>query len=218
MRSPRVPAAQAALAAPTARIEPGERTVEIQLSGPHVPVRVIAVVPDYQDAEAIVERLVEEDFPLEKLTIVGRDLKLVEHVMGRTTWVGTALAGALAGAAIGWLFGLVFGLILAPDSLSLVTTIVYWIVVSAVFGALMGLATHSFNGRKFSSATSMTAVSYAVMVELSAAEDALRLLEGTPELRASEAPLTIDETPSPTLPSVDSALPSVDSANSSGTG
>ena len=44
--------------------------------------RVVASADRYEDAEAIVNRLVDDGFPVEHLVIVGRDLRYVEQVTG----------------------------------------------------------------------------------------------------------------------------------------
>src|SRR4051795_4512805 len=69
----------------------------------------VASCPTYADAQAAVDRLSDDGFPVEHLDIVGSDLKLVERVTGRLTTTRAAMAGAASGA---W-FGLMIGLLVA---------------------------------------------------------------------------------------------------------
>ncbi len=141
--------------------------------------RTIACFERYEDAQALVDALSDRGFPVERLRIVGRDLQLVERVTGRLTAAGTALRGAGSGAAFAALFGLVFGLWLSPDGLSLLATILYWLVVGAALGALVGLLGYSATGgqRDFTSVSGVQAGHFEVVAEEAVAEEAQRLAE-----------------------------------------
>ena len=75
--------------------------------------RQVAVFDDYADAECAVDYLSDVGFPVQKVAIVGHELKYVEQVTGRLTYGGAgwrgALTGALPGVLIGWVFGLFAG-------------------------------------------------------------------------------------------------------------
>src|SRR2546423_12865590 len=88
--------------------------------------RQVAVFDDYADAERAVDYLSDVGFPVQKVAIVGHDLKYVEQVTGRLTYWGAAwrgaLTGALPGGLIGWILGpfssidpLIRGVVVAPD-------------------------------------------------------------------------------------------------------
>ena len=49
--------------------------------------RAIASFSSYADAERAVDYLVDKRFPVQRVAIVGRGLKLVEQVTGRFGWV-----------------------------------------------------------------------------------------------------------------------------------
>jgi uncharacterized membrane protein len=72
--------------------------------------QVIATFDNHADAERAVDLLSDRHFPVERVAIVGRDLQLVEQVLGRMNWGLAALrgagSGALVGALIGWIFGI----------------------------------------------------------------------------------------------------------------
>jgi len=52
---------------------------------------------DYQAAQRAVDRLSDDGFPVDKLDIVGSDVRLIERVTGRLTTTRAAGAGALSG-------------------------------------------------------------------------------------------------------------------------
>ncbi len=52
----------------------------------------------YLDAQAAVDKLSDQEFPVDALTIVGVDLLEVENVTGRLTWGKVIGSGALSGA------------------------------------------------------------------------------------------------------------------------
>lgn len=79
---------------------------------PHPPARqVIATFDTYADAESAVDYLSDQHFTVDKLAIVGRDIELVEQIVGRLNYGWAALRGAAAGALTGALFGWIFGLL-----------------------------------------------------------------------------------------------------------
>ena len=63
----------------------------------------------YEEAQRAVDFLSDEQFPVQNVTIVGTDLKMVERVTGRLTYARAAGAGAASGA---W-FGLFVGVLMS---------------------------------------------------------------------------------------------------------
>lgn len=89
----------------------------------------------YEDAERAVDLLADRKFPVEYLTLVGCDLRLVERVMGRLSWGRVALSGLGTGA---WI-GLLVGLLVSVWATS--TTGAFAVMLgSAGYGALFGAA------------------------------------------------------------------------------
>jgi hypothetical protein len=138
----------------------------------------VAEYPEYAQAEAAVDHLSDERFPVEQVRIVGYGLTTVERVTGRLTNRKAASAGAAAGAWVGLLLGLLLGLFMPG---------VVWVVVllassalSAVWGALIGFVAHWFTrGRRdFASLKGLAAERYALVVRRENAADAARLLAG----------------------------------------
>ncbi len=142
--------------------------------------RVVASFDSYAAAERAVDHLSDRGFPVERVTVVGRGLKLVEQVTGRLTYAGaagrSALTGAIIGAAFGWIFGLlgwvnplISGLLLA----------LYGAGLGAAFGAVFGLVAHALTGgrRDFSSVQGVQADTYELLLDEDVAQEALRLLQ-----------------------------------------
>ncbi|MCU1439013.1 MAG: hypothetical protein JWP85_10 [Rhodoglobus sp.] len=143
--------------------------------------QVLAVVDEYREAEAIVKKLADREFPVEHTRIVGDDLQWVEHVTGRLTlWsaVGrAALGGAFTGLLICWLFALfswltpiVAGLLLA----------LYGLIAGAIIGGIIGAIGYALIGsrRNFVSAATLRPSNYEVLVDTAWVPDARRILHG----------------------------------------
>src|SRR4051794_41603426 len=71
----------------------------------------VASFGSYDEAQAAVDRLSDDGFPVEHIDIVGSDLRLVERVTGRLTKGRDPTAGIAGGAVFGRLVGLAVGLV-----------------------------------------------------------------------------------------------------------
>jgi hypothetical protein len=120
----------------------------------------VASYDDYLQAQAAVDRLSDDGFPVEHLDIVGSDLRLVERVTGRLTKARAASAGAASGAWTGLLVGLLLGLFV--NSISWLGVVLTAIALGAVWGAVLGFAAHAATrgARDFSSIRSFVAGRY----------------------------------------------------------
>lgn len=133
----------------------------------------------YDDAVAAVDRLAADDFPIERVAIVGRDLRMVENVTGAATTLQAAARGAGSGALIGALIGWLLGVVGAVNPLvSGLLLALYGILVGAALGALAGLAGHLLHLRRhdFSSVGTMRVGRYEVVADSETAERASALL------------------------------------------
>lgn len=137
----------------------------------------------YLDAQKAVDYLADQQFPVQQVSIVGSDLKMVERVTGKLSYPRVALSGALTGA---W-FGLFVGLLLsvfAPTSatgggyFSIMTSI----LMGAAFWMLFGIATYAMQRgkRDFTSTSQVLASSYEVIVSSESSAEARRLLAQLP--------------------------------------
>ncbi|MEU2108707.1 general stress protein [Streptomyces sp. NPDC019507] len=145
------------------------------------PRRNVASYSTYQEAERAVDHLSDQGFPVERVAIIGQDVRLVEQVVGRMDYGRAALhgavSGALPGALIGWIFGLLNWLNPVVSGLLLA---LYGLIFGAVVGALFGVLLHAAQGgrRDFASVRSMEPSRYDVAVDEAVADEAVRLLGG----------------------------------------
>lgn len=137
---------------------------------------------DYASAQRAVDFLSDRDFPVERLRIIGEDLRTVERVTGRLTTWRAALAGAGSGAVFGAVIGWVLGLFTMTPLVSALILGLYGLLVGAVFGAVLGALGHAaLRGRRdFSSVQGMVAGRYDVVAEPEVAGRAAALLAELP--------------------------------------
>ena len=137
--------------------------------------RLIASYDSYEDAQRAVDTLSDRGFPVDRVTIVGTDVRLVERVLGRTTTAKAALAGAGTGAWFGLLLGILFG-VFASAAWWRVT--VFAVIAGALWGAVFGAIAHASTGgrRDFTSVGAIEAAHYALLVDAGHAEQARQLL------------------------------------------
>ncbi len=137
----------------------------------------IATYGRYPEAQRAVDYLSDQRFPVEHAMIVGMDLRMVEKVLGRLTYLRAAGMGAATGAWFGLLIGLFFA-IFTPGRFpwSLVLLGLIWGLIA---GAIFGLIAHAFTGgkRDFLSSSSIVANRYELLVTTPQAAEARRLLE-----------------------------------------
>jgi hypothetical protein len=138
----------------------------------------LTVREEYDEAQRDVDALSDASFPVERVSIIGRDLRLDEDVTGRLTVPRAAAAGAAGGAWFGFLIGLVFFLF-TPFWLPVLAAV----VLGAVFGAVFGAIAHAaMRGRRdFASVRHLEAGSYDVVVDADVADRARELLALSPD-------------------------------------
>lgn len=152
--------------------------VQMALTPDSTPRRTIASFDRYEDAQALVDRLSDEGFPVEHLAIVGSDVQYVERVTGRLDALRAAGIGAVSGAMMGLLFGLLFAAIFAHDGTSLAAIIAYWVVVGAVFWTVVSLVSYFLmrGRRNFASVVGLQPRRFDVMADEAFVEEATRRL------------------------------------------
>jgi len=149
------------------------------LTRPSEPQRVVASYETYAEAERAVDLLADRGFPVQKVTIVGRGLSLVERVVGRLGYPQAALSGAITGGALGALAGWIVGLF---DVVDPIVTSARLALVGLVIGAVIGLIIAvtqlalTRGRRNFASLAGFEAERYEVLVQEDAAEEARRIL------------------------------------------
>lgn len=141
--------------------------------------QVVGTYDTYLEAQRAVDFLSDKEFPVQHVSIVGSDLRMVENVLGRLTRGRAAVAGAASGA---W-FGLFVGVLLsvfADDGTNVFLLIVSAILYGAVFGAVFGFVGHAMSGgrRDFTSRSKIVASSYEIRCTWAEADRAREVLAG----------------------------------------
>lgn len=135
----------------------------------------VATVPTYDEAADAIEWLSSARFPIERATIVARDLKLVERVVGTRTRRRAAADGAGTGVVVGAGVGLLLGLL--SDDVGVAGTLAWGAILGAAIGALLALALHAWSERRpFESVQTLDATYYDVLVEERVAAEAVGIL------------------------------------------
>jgi hypothetical protein len=127
----------------------------------------------YEQAQAAVDYLSDEKFPVENVTIIGSDLRMVETVTGRLTLGRAIAAGAAAGAWWGLFVGLLLG-IFSSDGGVWIGSVLSGLVAGIVFGAIFGgFGYAATQGRRdFISTSKIVAGRYDIMCNPARAEEA----------------------------------------------
>ncbi|HEY7324023.1 MAG TPA: general stress protein [Streptosporangiaceae bacterium] len=117
----------------------------------------VARFDDYVSAQRAVDRLSDDGFPVEKLDIVGSDVRLIERVTGRLTTARSSSAGALSGLWMGLLIGLLLGLFTSGHAWLGVIALAAGL--GALWGAAFGFVAHAAKRgqRDFRSVRALTA-------------------------------------------------------------
>jgi hypothetical protein len=129
--------------------------------------------PTYAEAQRAVDYLSDQKFPVQHVTIVGSDLKLVERVTGRLTQGRAIAAGAGGGAWWGLFVGVLMALF-APAEVNGIVLVLTGVVFGAVFGLVFGWLGYRATGghRDFTSRTQVVAGTYDVLCQPKYAEEA----------------------------------------------
>src|SRR5215212_9652081 len=106
----------------------------------------IGSYPSYTKAQEAVDYLADNKFPVENVTIVGTDLRLVERVTGRLTKSRVVRAGAMTGAIWGLFIGAVVSLFGSSEGSFVVPFVTA--LIGAGFGAISGTMAYAATGGK----------------------------------------------------------------------
>jgi hypothetical protein len=144
---------------------------------------VVASFTTYRDARRALDFLAERNVPLDDVTIIARDLRVVEHVTGRRGYGAAARDGAASGSVTGALLGFILGIFTVIAPLASALALMIWgLLVGAILGGLSGIVLHTFaRGRgDISTVRSMDAGVYDVVAPRSIADRARRTLADLP--------------------------------------
>lgn len=163
--------------------EPGRLANLFELEFP----QLLATYNSYVEAQAAVDYLSDNRFPVEHLAIVGTDLRSVERVTGRKDWGTVVNRGLANGLSIGLLFGIMAMIFYPPETniyqLAAIA-IVAGVVISVVFALIGHLMTRG--RRDFTSVTQTVATRYEVLCEHKVTMKARELLAQMPGARGNE--------------------------------
>jgi hypothetical protein len=136
----------------------------------------IGTFPTYARAQEAVDYLSDNEFPVENVTIVGSDLRLVEQVTGRLTRGKVIQAAALTFGLWGLFMGGIV-LLFGGTNVSIIVPVIT-ALIGAAFGALSGSMAYAATGgkRDFTSRSGVVATSYEVVCQARVAEEARNLL------------------------------------------
>jgi hypothetical protein len=153
--------------------------------------RTIATYSSYGEAERAVDYLSDRGFPVERVAIIARDLKLVEQVTGRMGYKEAALKGAVSGAFVGVLVGWLFGVFDWFNPLLAAAWLAFqglWF--GALVGALIGLAMQAMKdgSRDFDSISAIEAERFDLIVDEEVAAEAARLLDWFEKVSSPSSP------------------------------
>jgi hypothetical protein len=139
--------------------------------------QVVGTYDTYVEAQRAVDFLSDQQFPVQHVSIVGSDLKMVENVLGRLTRGRAAMAGAASGAWFGLFVGVLLSLFASKNTNSF-GLVVAALLYGAVFGAIFGFVGHALSGgkRDFTSRSKIVASSYDIHCTWSEADKAREVL------------------------------------------
>ncbi|MCK9792392.1 hypothetical protein M1843_01360 [Isoptericola sp. 4D.3] len=139
----------------------------------------VAAYDTYLEAQQAVDFLSDHKFPVEHVTIVGTDLRMVERVTGRLSYGRVALAGALSGAWFGFFVGLLLSLFGGAQAGGV---LLVGIGLGAGFGLLFSVLSYALTGgrRDFTSSSQIVASTYAILCAAEQAGEARAQLMQSP--------------------------------------
>jgi hypothetical protein len=107
----------------------------------------VASFSRYADAERTLALLAGTRFPVDRLALIGGDLKLVDDGSARITGVRTAVAGAAAGGWLGALLALYTFVLNRPPVGALATGLCWGVAIGGLFGVTVATAGYAVFGR-----------------------------------------------------------------------
>ena len=139
--------------------------------------QVVGTYDTYVEAQRAVDFLSDEQFPVQHVSIVGSDLKMVENVLGRLTRGRAAAAGAASGAWFGLFVGVLLSVFASKDTNGFALVLAA-IAYGVVFGAIFGFVGHALSrGRRdFTSRSKIVASSYEIRCTWAEADKAREVL------------------------------------------
>lgn len=160
---------------------------------------LLATYSTYSQAREQVDRLAGTDFPVSAVSIVGKDLRVVERVRGRLDYGQVALGAAVRGLLFGAMIG-VFLLLLDPTGgwMQVLTSALLGVAVWMIFGVVGFAARKGRHG--FASTQSVVPGGYDLVVAFEHAARARQELGLTGRPSGVAAPTTPAPAPAEAAP------------------
>ena len=135
----------------------------------------VATYENYQAAVAAIDQLVEKEFPVEKVSIIGSELRSIERVTSGLSYPKAALSGLASGVWFGLFIGLIMIIWNPNNSLNYLFAA---LALGAGFGIISGVATYAFSRRykNYQSTNAVIATKYTIIVDADVAGQAQRIL------------------------------------------
>jgi hypothetical protein len=136
---------------------------------------VLAEYTTYGEAQTLVDRLSDAEFPVQYVWIIGDGLHTVEQVTGRPKRRSSAY-----GAAVGAWFGLLVGLLFAlfATGFGVAAVLLGSLAIGTVWGAVFSLVMQWSTGGQsdFSSVNQILAARYTVAVDVGRVGEARKIM------------------------------------------
>ena len=161
----------------------------------------------YEDAQKVVDHLAaSEDFDIKSLTIVGNDLRSVEHIRSRLSYPKVAGAGAAQGAMFGAFIGLL--LVLFSPEAELINLLLAVLLGTAIW-MIVGVVGYAVRrGRRdFASSSQLVATTFDVVCDFSVAARARDLVQSSGVTGVTAAEVSAQKSPTLQGPTPQSPTP-----------
>jgi hypothetical protein len=140
---------------------------------------VVGSFPSYQQAQQAVDRLAGAQFPVRRVTVVARGLRLIEQRGDRPGYGWAALHGLLLGAPTAAVLGVLAAVTVLDEPLTAALTFAAWAALAgALAGVAIGLGVEALRvPRRTGRHSVLQADRYELVADSEVADQARRLLE-----------------------------------------
>jgi hypothetical protein len=140
---------------------------------------VVGSFPSYQQAQQAVDRLAGAQFPVRRVTVVARGLRLIEQRGDRPGYDWAALHGLLLGTPTAAVLGVLAAVTVLDEPLTAALTFAAWAALAgALAGVAIGLGVEALRvPRRTGRHSVLQADHYELVADSEVADQARRLLE-----------------------------------------
>lgn len=145
--------------------------------------QTVGVYDTYEEAQKVVDFLADSRFPVENLCIVGTELRSVERVLGRRTWVTVLGAGLQNGVTTGLLVAMLMWFLQPTENIFVL--LAYALSMGLIIGVVISVFAHLMGrGRRdFTSVSQTVATKYEILAEHKVVAMARQLVTTMPGAR-----------------------------------